>query len=173
MQPHSSVSQWCKRLICGTYAFALVSSLSIYHKTVLANPLTLVERHWRSIATENSFLTKNQYCANAIVMWKGRRVDAIYRGKEIHQFWQQFFQENKIQQFQVIQQPPPSVKYSWSNWGQDNLLSKKHIINAAITIRALPEQGPVKVFSIFYQVQFNPEGKIIYEVWQAYPELTV
>lgn len=169
MQSQSSVSQWCKRLICGTYALALVSSLSIYHKTVLANPVTLVQRHWKAIATENSFRTKNQYCTNAIMMWKGKGVDAVYRGEEIHQVWEQFFQENKIQQFQVMKQPPHSVKYSLLNLGGYNMLSKKHIINAAITLQALPEEGPVKVFSIFYEVQLNHEGKIIYEVWQAHP----
>lgn len=46
-------------------------------------------------------------------------------------------------------------------------------LKAEITPRALPEEGLIKVFYIFYKAHFDEGGKITHEVWQAHPELTV
>ncbi|NJO76988.1 MAG: hypothetical protein HC833_26675, partial [Leptolyngbyaceae cyanobacterium RM1_406_9] len=40
----NSVLIW--HLTCGIWAIALVGSLTVYQRSVLANPLTIAQNHW-------------------------------------------------------------------------------------------------------------------------------
>lgn len=164
MHYESLISPWKQRFGCATCAVAFVGSLALYHRTVLANPVKMAQRHWQAIASENPFGTRTQYCADAIMLWNYGSVDKVYQGEEIYRVWHQFFKENKIQQFQVVEKPY-SLGKSPSRRGST--------VKAEITLRALPDEGPVKVFYIFYKAHFDERGKITHEVWQAHPELTV
>lgn len=53
MQSRSLLSLWRQRLIRGSCALAFVSSLALYHKTVLVSPVNLVQRRWETNMATN------------------------------------------------------------------------------------------------------------------------
>jgi hypothetical protein len=87
MQPQSFVSGWRQHLTCATCAVALVSSLAIYHKTVLANPVMEQDRIDRK---HNSALdapgVKTQFCHSAIAQRKAIGAKVLYQAYKSDRF---------------------------------------------------------------------------------------
>lgn len=151
-------STWRQRLSCASCAIALVWSLSLYKSQVSANPLSVAQRHWEVIATSNAELLVRGYRHDAILkrFYGIADADEIYQGQLIYSAWQNFFSQYKIKHFQVVEQQ------------QHN-----RSVEAKIQITAQPKRGSVVVLSVSYQVYFDRTGKIIKEVWQTSPELSV
>ncbi|WP_242037126.1 hypothetical protein [Coleofasciculus sp. FACHB-125] len=145
-----------KHLLSVAYAVALVGSLAAYQRTVMPKPLSVAQKHWAAIATENPERTVTQYSDNAILMRSYGVLDEVYQGKSIYPAWEEFFSKYKIQDFQVVKQQ-----------------QRDRAVEAVITIYAKSKHGTPVVLSLSYQVQFDKDGKIIREVWQANPELSV
>lgn len=164
MQPKSPTSILKQRLACGTCAIALVGSLVLYQKTVTVSPVAIAQTHWAAIASDDPDRASSQYSPDAILMWTTGFDRKVYQGEEIYCAWKQFFNEHQIQNVQVLQQQQ-SVEQS--------LGGKHRTIKAEIALTAKLDRRSVKVFSVFYQARFDERGKIIHEVWQAHPELTV
>lgn len=139
-------------------AIALVLSLSLYKSSVAPEPLSAVERHWEAIATENPELLVSRYSERAVLerSYGVSDVDRVYQGQSIYRAWQEFFEQYQIKNFRVIKQKQGDRS-----------------VEAEIEITAKSSQGPLVVLSVSYQVQFDQSGKIIKEVWQAEPEVSI
>ena len=156
LSPHQQ-SALGQHLICGVWAVALVGSLTIYQRAILANPRTVLQQHWEAVATEDLNLTIAQYSADAVLhRTDGTTPEKMYRGQAIHQAWQRFFAQYQIEHYQLVPQ-------------QVSDRSAK----AAVLIKARPPKGAAVVLSFSCQVEINDQGKIIHEVWQANPGLNV
>lgn len=153
-----------QRLTCGTCAIALVVSLVLYQKTVLSKPSAIAQTHWAAITSDDPHCAIRQYSPDAVLMWMTGFDQKVYQGKEIYYAWKQFFQEHPIQNLQVLQQ---------QQCVEQNLGYRHRTIKAEIALTAKLDRKSVQVFSVFYEARFNARGKIIHEVWQAHPELTV
>jgi hypothetical protein len=68
-----------QHLVCGVWAVALVGSLTIYQRAILANPRTVLQQHWEAVATEDLNLTIAQYSADAVL----HRTHGIYTRKNV------------------------------------------------------------------------------------------
>ena len=149
---------WRKRLSCGTCAIALVGALSLYKNNVSADPLSEAQKHWGAIARANPELLATRYSDKAVLkrFYGVSDVNEVYRGQSIYSAWQEFFQQYQIKNFQVIKQQQRDGR-----------------VEAEIKIIAKSHRGPIVVLSMSYQAQFDRTGKIINEVWQANPELSV
>lgn len=145
-----------QHLLYAVYAVALVGSLAVYQRMAMPKPLSVAQKHWAAIATENPQRTVTQYSDNAILMRSYGALDEVYQGKSIYPAWKEFFSKYKIQDFQVVNQQ-----------------QRDRAVEAVITIHAKSKHGTPVVLSLSYQVQFDKDGKIIREVWQANPELSV
>jgi len=147
-----------QRLSYATCAIALVCTLSAYKSSVSANPLSAAQRHWEAIASENPELLASRYSDNAILerSYGISDVDEIYQGRSIYFAWQKFFSQYQIENFQVVKQQ-----------------ERDRRVDAQIQITAKSSRGLIVVLSMSYQVQFDKSGKIIKEVWQTNPELSV
>lgn len=147
-----------QRLSHITCAIALVCTLSLYKGTVGATPLSAAQRHWSAIASENPELLASRYSDEAVLKrsYGASDVEEVYQGHSIYSAWQQFFLQYQIKDFQVVKQQ-----------------QRDRGVEAQIQITAKSSRGPVVVLSMSYQVQFDQTGKIIKEVWQAYPEVSV
>ena len=75
MQSRSLLSLWWQRLIRGSCALAFVSSLALYHKTVLVNPVTQAQRGWEANTATNRDRTRTPLSPNAIAS----RTDAAFQ----------------------------------------------------------------------------------------------
>ncbi|MEW6496641.1 MAG: hypothetical protein AB1589_29585 [Cyanobacteriota bacterium] len=139
-------------------AIALVWTLSVYKSSVVANPLWAAQRHWEAIATANLELLASRYSDNAVLerSYGVSDVDRVYQGSSIYEAWQEFFQQYQVQNIQVLKQK-----------------RRDRSIEAEIQITAKSNRGLLVVLSMSYQVQFDQSGKIIKEVWQAEPEVSV
>jgi hypothetical protein len=147
-----------QRLSYGICTVALVCTLSVYRSTVDANPLSEAQRHWEAIATANPELLASRYSETAVLerSYGISDVDEVYQGRSIYSAWQKFFKQYQIKDFQVVKQQ-----------------QRDRSVEAQIQITAKSSRGPVVVLSMSYQVQFDKTGKIIKEVWQANPQLSV
>jgi hypothetical protein len=83
-------------------------------------------------------------------------VDEVYQGHSIYSAWQEFFWQYQIKHLQVVKQQ-----------------QRDRTVEAQIQITAKSTRGTVVVLSMSYQVQFDKTGKIIKEVWQTNPEVSV
>lgn len=149
---------WRQRLSYATCAIALVWSLWLYKGQVSANPLSAAQKHWAAIATSNPELLVNRYRDDAVLkrFYGVSDVDEIHRGQSIYSAWQEFFSQYQIQDFQVVEQQ-----------------QRDREIEAKIKITAKSSQGLMVVLSLTHQLYFDQTGKIIKEVWQTNPELSV
>jgi hypothetical protein len=149
---------WRQRLSFGVLAIALVCSLSLYKSSFTANPSVAVQKHWKAIASSNPDLLVSSYSDQAILKrsYGVSDADKIYRGDSIYSAWREFFWDYKIKDFQVAKKQ-----------------QRDRSIEAQITITAKSHQGEVVVLLISYQAQFDQTGKIIQEVWETNPELSV
>ncbi|HEY9633009.1 MAG TPA: hypothetical protein V6D14_06370 [Coleofasciculaceae cyanobacterium] len=147
-----------QRLSYGTWAIVLVCTLSVYKSYLSADPLSVAQKHWSAIATENPKLLATRYSDDAVLKrsYGVSDVEEVYQGQSIYSAWQKFFSQYQIKDFQV-------VKQQW----------REHSVEAQIQITAQSSRGPLVVLSMSYQVKFDPRGKIIEEVWQANPESSV
>jgi hypothetical protein len=147
-----------QRLSYGTCAIALVWSLSLYKNNTSADPLSAAHKHWGAIASANPQLLVDRYSDQAVLKrsYGVADVDEVYQGQSIYSAWQKFFSQYQIQDFQVVEQQ-----------------QRNHSVEAQIQITARSSQGAVVVLSMSHQVYFDQTGKIIKEVWQANPELSV
>jgi hypothetical protein len=147
-----------QHLSCGICAIALVCSLSLYKSTVVANPLSAAQKHWQAIASENPELLAMRYSDDAVLerSYGALDVDEVYKGHSIYSAWQRFFEQYQIRDFKVVEQQ-----------------QRYRAVEAQIQITAQSSRGPIVVLSMSYQVQFDRTGKIVKEVWQANPELSV
>lgn len=147
-----------QRLSCGVCAVALVFSLSLYKSNVSANPLTAAQQHWEAIATGNPELLATRYSQDAVLTrsYGVSDINEVYQGQSIFSAWQEFFSQYQIKAFQVIEQE-----------------RRDQSVEAHIEITAMSRQGGVVILSLSHQVHFDKTGKIIKEVWQAHPELSV
>lgn len=147
-----------QRLSRISFAIALVWTLSLYKSNVSANPLSAAQKHWEAIALENPELLLSRYSDDAVLehSYGVRDVDTVYRGQSIDSAWREFFSRYHIQDFQVIKQQ-----------------QRDRRIDAQIQITAKSPHGDTVVLSMSHQVQFDPSGKIIREVWHTKPELRV
>lgn len=143
-------------LICGIYAVALVCSLAVYKRVVIADPLSVAQRHWEAIAAADPDRTVNQYSDQAVLKRSYGILDEVYQGQSIYPAWESFFSNYQIQNFQVVKQQ-----------------RRNRTIEAEIMITAKSDQGSVVVLSLCYEVHFNKDGKITHEIWQANPEVSV
>lgn len=139
-------------------AIALVWSLSLYRSSFGTTPLSAAQSHWKAIAKENPELLASRYSDRAILerSYAVSDVDTVYQGQSIYDAWREFFEQYQIQDFRVIE-----------------LKQRAHRVEAEIKITAKSSRGPIVVLSMSYQVQFDRSGKIIKEVWQAGPEVSV
>ncbi len=149
---------WRQRLSYGTCAIALVWTLSLYKNTVSADPLSAAQRHWGAIATANPELLVSRYSDQAVLKrsYGVSDADEVYQGQSIYSAWQEFFGQYQIKDFQVIKQH-----------------KRDRSVEAEIQITAKSRRGVIVILSMSYEVQFDQTGKIIKEVWQAHPELSV
>ncbi len=143
-------------------AIALVGTLSLYRSSVGnsvgASPLSAAQQHWTAIATANPELLVSRYSDNAVLerSYAASDVDKVYQGQSIYKAWLEFFEQYQIQDFRVLKQK-----------------QRDHRVEAEIQITAKSNRGPLVVLSLSYEVQFDQTGKIIKEVWQAGPDMTV
>lgn len=147
-----------QRLSYATCAVALVFSLSVYKSSVSTNPLSAAQRHWEAIASANPELLATRYSDGAVLKrsYGISDVDEIYQGSSIYSAWQKFFWQYQIRELQVVKQQ-----------------QRDRTVEAQIQITAKSRRGTVVVLSMSYQVQFDKTGKIIKEVWQTNPEVSV
>ena len=147
-----------QRLSYGICAITLVCTLSVYKSTVGSNTLATAQRHWEAIASENPELLASRYSERAVLerSYGVSDVDEVYQGPSIYSAWQEFFQKYRIKDFQVVKQQ-----------------QRDRRVDAQIQITAKSNRGAVVVLSMSYQVQFDETGKVIKEIWQASPELSV
>lgn len=152
----SQSAQWTQKLATGLCTIALVSSLSIYQRTVLADPLTVTQQHWQAIATANSDQTLSRYREDAVLWWNDGFNATAYRGEDIAQVWQNFFKAYQIEAYHVA-----------TRQRSDRLIA------ADVTLTARFVGGGTETLRIAYQAQVDKQGKIVQEVWQADPQLSV
>ena len=147
-----------QRLSYGTCAIALVCTLSFYKSSVATNPLSAAQSHWEAIASADPELLATRYSDDAVLerSYGVSDVNEVYQGHSIYSAWRKFFSQYQIKDFQVVKQQ-----------------QRDRAVEAQIQITAKSRRGPVVVLSMSYQVQFDQTGKIIKEVWQANPEVSV
>jgi hypothetical protein len=118
----------------------------------------VAQSHWEAIETENPEFLAKLYSNQAVLKrsYDISDVDEVYRGQSIYSAWREFFQQYQIKDFHVIKQQ-----------------QHDRGVDAQIQITAKSSRGAVVVLSMSYQVQFDKTGKIIQEVWQANPELSM
>lgn len=147
-----------QRLSYGTCAIALVWSLSFYKSSVGTTPLSAAQSHWEAIASADPELLVTRYSNDAVLerFYGVSDVNEVYQGQSIYSAWRKFFSQYQIRDFQVIKQQ-----------------QRDRGVEAQIQITAKSSLGHVVILSMSYQVQFDQTGKIIKEVWQANPELSV
>lgn len=139
-------------------AIALVWTLSVYKTSVVANPLWAAKKHWEAIATANVELLASRYSEQAVLerSYGVSDVDRVYQGSSISEAWQEFFQQYQVQDIQVLKHK-----------------QRDRSVEAEIQITAKSNWGILVVLSMSYLVQFDQSGKIIKEIWQAEPEVSV
>lgn len=155
-----------QRLSYLTCAIALVWTLSLYRSSVGnsvgnsvgTSPLLAAQQHWTAIATANPELLVSRYSAHAVLerSYAVSDVDKVYQGQSIYKAWLEFFEQYQIQDFRVLKQK-----------------QRDRSVEAEIQITAKSSRGPLVVLSLSYQVQFDQTGKIVKEVWQANPDVSV
>jgi hypothetical protein len=147
-----------QHLSYATCTIALVCTLLVYKSNVSADPLLVAQSHWEAIETENPEFLAKLYSNQAVLKrsYDISDVDEVYRGQSIYSAWREFFQQYQIKDFHVIKQQ-----------------QHDRGVDAQIQITAKSSRGAVVVLSMSYQVQFDKTGKIIQEVWQANPELSM
>jgi hypothetical protein len=82
MQPQSFVSFFRQHVTCATCAVALVSSLAMYHKTVLANPAIEPPNHSQQNSTLYTPSVKTQYCQGPIAIREIISVNKVYQAQK-------------------------------------------------------------------------------------------
>lgn len=147
---------WRQRLAYATCAVALACSLAVYKRDVMANPLSVVQKHWDAIAAADLEQTATLYSNDAIFVRSQGVIDEVYQGESIYLAWQQFFSQHQIEEFRVI-----------------NHKQRDHGVEAQIQITAKSNEGIPVVLSVSYQAQFDDSGKIIHEVWQVRPQRSI
>lgn len=142
-----------QRLSSIACAIALVSTLSLYKGNARANPLSEAQNHWEAIATANPELVASRYSNDAVLKRSdGGLTEKVYQGQSIYSAWREFFSQYQIKDFQVVKQQ-----------------QRDRSVEAQVQITAKSSQGAVVVLFMSYQLQFDPTGKIIKEVWQTNP----
>jgi hypothetical protein len=68
MQSQSLIASWRQRFTCGTCAIALVGSLALYHKTVLNNPIMVVQTRLPGNRASNPKGIRSPSCPAAIAL---------------------------------------------------------------------------------------------------------
>ncbi len=139
-------------------AIALVCSLSLYRSSFEANPLSAAQSHWDAIAAENPQALASRYSDRAVLerSYAVSDVDQVYRGQSIYQAWREFFEQYQIKDLRVLEAK-----------------QRDRRVGAELEITAKSSRGPVVVLTMSYEVQFDRTGKIIKEVWQADPKVSV
>lgn len=137
-------------------AVALVWTVSIYQSTIGTKPLSAVYSHWEAIAAANPKLLASRYSERAVLERSYGVSDQVYQGQSIYDAWREFFEEYQIRDFRVLQQK-----------------QRNRRVEAEIQITAKSSRGAIIVLSVSYQAQFDRTGKIIKEVWQTQPEVSV
>jgi hypothetical protein len=147
-----------QHLSCLTCAIALVCTLSLYKSNVAANPLSEAQRHWEALAAANPELLASRYSEDAVLKrsYVVSDVDEVYQGQSIYSAWREFFSQYQIKDLKVVEPQ-----------------QRDRGVEAQIQITAKSNWGSIVVFWMSYEVQFDPTGKIIKEVWQANPEQSV
>jgi hypothetical protein len=150
-----TLQQRLSYLVC---ALALVWTLSLYKSTIGTQPLSAAHSHWEAIATANPKRLASRYSERAIVerSYGVSDIDKVYQGQSIYDAWREFFEQYQIRDFRVIQQK-----------------QRDRRAEAELQITAKSNRGAMVVLSVSYQAQFDRTGKIIKEVWQAQPEVSV
>jgi hypothetical protein len=130
----------------------------MYKSNVEDDPLSAAHSHWEAIAAENPELLASRYSDKAVLerSYAVSDVDEVYQGQSIYSAWREFFSQYRIKTFTILEQQ-----------------QRDHGVEAQIQITAKSSQGSIVVLSMSYQVQFDQTGKIIKEVWQANPKLSV
>jgi hypothetical protein len=144
----NSVLIW--HLTCAMSAIALVGSLTVYQRSVLADPLTIAQNHWQAIASQNADKIIRQYSQDAVLLWTHGSLKGVYQGDQIYQNWQTFFKKYQIQSSRVIEQ----------NGGD-------RTVKAEIVIISKSNASFNHQLYLLYEVQVDAQGKILYEVWQT------
>jgi hypothetical protein len=144
----NSVLIW--HLTCGACAIALVGSLTVYQRSVLADPLTIVQNHWDAIASQNADRIVRQYSQDAVLLWTHGSLKGMYQGGQIYQNWQTFFKKYQIQSSRILEQN-----------------SSDRTVKAEIVIISKSNASFDQQLHLFYEVQVDEQGKILYEVWQT------
>ncbi|MFW6359356.1 MAG: hypothetical protein ACOC0N_09135 [Chroococcales cyanobacterium] len=140
---------WKQRLAYITCTIAFVGSLMAYKRQVTAHPLSLVQRHWEAIASQDSKQVTQLYHNDAILKRSQLHVNEVYKQEAIDLAWRKFFLQYDIESFEVINQ-------TW----------RDRTIDAELEILTRSSQGASIPLSVSYQVQFDSNGKIRHEVWQ-------
>lgn len=139
-------------------AMALVLALSLYKSSITAKPLSVAQRHWEAIATADPELLVSRYSDNAVLerSYAVADMDKTYQGSSIYSAWREFFEQYQIKEFRVVEKK-----------------QRDRAVEAEIQITAKANAGSIVTLSISYEVLFDRAGKIIKEVWQAHPEVSV
>lgn len=93
--PHST-SLGRHLLARSTLAVALVSSLALYHQTVLTEQVVPKPGRWRADATDDPIASRNLHCKNKIIISKTDDRDREEEGEQMRRCWQNYFINNKI-----------------------------------------------------------------------------
>ncbi|MBD1869127.1 nuclear transport factor 2 family protein [Cyanobacteria bacterium FACHB-471] len=144
----NSILIW--HLTCGTCAIALVGSLTVYQRSVLADPLTIVQNHWDAIASRNADRTVQQYSQDAVLLWTHGSLRGRYQGSQIYQNWQTFFKKYQIESSRIVEQN-----------------SSDRTVKAEIVVISKSNASSNQQLHLFYEVRIDEQGKILYEVWQT------
>lgn len=144
----------------GTWAAVLACSLAVYQRAVLADPLTIAQKHWQAIANQQFEQALRQYDQNAVVVWiEGARIEQ-HQGRDLPLVWHSFSKKYRLLNYQILSRERGD-----------------RAIKAKIQITAQPQSQKSGFLSrnqpliFFHEIQVDSQGKITREVWQTNPEL--
>ncbi len=139
-----------RHLAAALSALALVTSLAVYQRSVLANPLSVAQDHWQAIAAEDQPDTLARYSAQATLDWSQGPHPGHYSGPAIATAWQVFFDHHQIQQVQVLRQEAQDLT-----------------VEATLLLTLNDAQGQISQLPVLCTLQLDQSGQIQYESWQV------
>lgn len=89
MQSQSFIYSWRQRFTCASCAVALVGSLALYHKTVLNNPIVVVQPRLRGNPVSHPKGIRSASSLAAIAFGTNDLLKRVLLGRESYWNWEQ------------------------------------------------------------------------------------
>ena len=96
MQSQSLISSWRQRFTCGSCALALVGSLALYHKTVLNNPILVVQPRLGGNPVSHPKGIRSASGPAAIAFGTNGVLKRVLLGRESYWNWEQLLMTTKF-----------------------------------------------------------------------------